>query len=146
MEPDRVPAAGANSKPWKKILLVERDPALAALLRAVAWQEISCEIVCVTTREQALRLIPHLQPDLLVFGFRLADRTGIAAFAQRAASKERVSPPTLFLNTGQFGARTGPSLSLCTDCSFDLDALLQTIEALLGGRDRDHIDPLGCAR
>ena len=60
MEPDRVPAAGANRKQWKKILIVERDSALAALLREVVWQEISCDIFCVTTGEEALRISPLL--------------------------------------------------------------------------------------
>jgi CheY-like chemotaxis protein len=132
MKPDRVPATGAKRRPRKHIVLVERDAALADLLREVLWQETACHICRVTTGEQALRLVPQLRPDLLIVGFHLADMTGMEVYEQLHALEELVLLPTILLGTPQAGVRTGPPLSICVDQAFDIAALLQTITALVG--------------
>jgi CheY-like chemotaxis protein len=143
MKPDRVPAIveqdtesipaiGAKRRPWKHIVIVERDAAFADLLREVLWQETACHIVRVTTGEQALHLVPQLRPDLLIVGLHLADMTGMDVFEQLHAIEELFSLPTILLGTYQPGVRTGPSLSIRVDQALDVHYLLQTITALLG--------------
>ena len=136
MKPDRVPATGAKRRPRKHIVLVERDAALADLLREALWQETACHISRVTTGEQALRLVPQLRPDLLIVGFHLADMTGMEVYEHLHALEELVLLPTILLGTPQPGLRTGPPLSICVDQAFDVAALLQTIMALLGQERR----------
>jgi CheY-like chemotaxis protein len=131
-EKERVPATGAKRRPRKHIVLVERNAALADLLREVLWQETPCHIIRVTTGEQALRLVPQLRPDLLIVGFHLADMTGMEVYEHLHTIEELVSLPTILLGTPQPGARTGPPLSIRVDQAFDVAALLQTIMALLG--------------
>ncbi|HEX6480462.1 MAG TPA: response regulator [Ktedonobacteraceae bacterium] len=131
-EKEHIPAAGAKRRPRKHIAIVERDAALADLLREALWQETPCHICRLTTGEQALRLVPQLRPDLLIVGFHLADMTGMEVYEQLHASKELVSLPTILLGTSQPGVRTGPALSICLDQAFGVASLLQTITALLG--------------
>jgi DNA-binding response OmpR family regulator len=131
-EKERVPATGAKRRPRKHIVLVERDAALADLLREVLWQETACHICRVTTGAQALHLVPQLRPDLLIVGFHLADMTGMEVYEHLHAIKEFVSLPIILLGTPQAGVRTGPALSIRVDQAFDVAALLQTITALLG--------------
>ncbi len=129
---ESIPTTGAKRRPWKHIVIVERDAAFADLLREGLWQETTCHIVRVTTGEQALRLVPQLRPDLLIVGLHLADMTGMDVFEQLHTIKELVLLPTILLGTPQPGVRTGPPLSICVDQAFDVASLLQTITALLG--------------
>jgi CheY-like chemotaxis protein len=131
-EKERIPATGAKRRPRKQIVIVERDAALADLLREVLWQETACHICRVTTGEQALRLVPQLRPDLLIVGHHLADMTSMEVYEQLHAIEELVLLPTILLGTPQPGVRTGPSLSTRVDQAFDVAPLLQTITTLLG--------------
>ena|SRR5215475_10427807 len=131
-EKERIPATGAKRRPRKDIVLVERDAALADLLREALWRETACHIFRLTTGEQALRLVPQLQPDLLIVGFQLADMTGMEIYEQLHAHEELVLLPTILLGTPQAGVRTGPSLCIRVDQTFDVAALLQKITAFVG--------------
>ena len=131
-EKERIPATGAKRRTRKHIVLVERDTALADLLREVLWRETACHISRVTTGEQALRLVPQLRPDLLIVGLHLADMTGMEVYEQLHALEELVWLPTILLGTPQAGLRSGPPLSICIDQAFDVASLPQMITALLG--------------
>ena len=131
-EKERIPVTGTKRRRRKHIVLVERDAAMADLLREMVWQETACHISRVTTGEQALRLVPQLRPDLLIVGFHLADMTGMEVYEQLQALEELVWLPTILLGTPQAGLRSGPPLSIRVDQAFDVAALPQMITALLG--------------
>ena len=143
MEPDRVsvtgkqasvhlPATGTNKGQNKNIVLVEPDTGLAVLLRDMLWQETPCDIFCVVTGEQALRLVPQVRPELLIADSQLADMTGEEIFKQLQNRKERISLRAISLHTSYPEARTRPSLPSCLDLAFGTEYLLQAIAALVG--------------
>lgn len=131
----------AQRKSRREIVIVERDDAFADLLREVLWQATSCKIFRVSTGEQALRIVPQLRPDLLIVGFQLADMTGFDILEHFHASKELVSLPIILLSTHQLRAHIGTTPSLFFEQPFDVNALLQTIAALLGEDILDGIFP-----
>jgi len=143
MESDRVavtgkqvnmhlPATGTNKGQNKNIVLVEPDAGLAVLLRDMLWQETPCDIFCVVTGEQALRLVPQVRPELLIADSQLADMTGEEIFEQLQNRKERISLRAISLHASYPEARTRPSLPSCLDLAFGTEYLLQAIAALVG--------------
>lgn len=127
-----LPSAGANTGLNKNIVLVEPDAGLAILLRDILWQETSCDIFCVVTGEQALRLVPQVRPEILIADSQLADMTGGEIFEQLQNSKEHISLRAISLHASSLEARTNSSLPSCLDLSFGAEYLLQAISALVG--------------
>lgn len=143
MEPDRIsvtgkqvnvylPAIGTNKEQNKSIVLVEPDAGLAVLLRDMLWQETPCDIFCVVTGEQALRLVPQVRPELLIANYQLADMAGGEIFEQLQNRKELISLRAISLHTSYPEAPTRPSLPSCLDLAFGSEYLLRAIAALVG--------------
>ena len=143
MESDRVlvagrqvnmhlPATGTDKRQNKNIVVAEPDAGVAILLRDILWQETSCDIFCVVTGEQALRLLPQVRPEFLIADSQLADMTGGEMFEQLQNRKEHISLRTISLSASSLAAQTSPLLPSCLDLSFGAEYLLRAIAALVG--------------
>lgn len=127
-----LPAIGTDNRQQKNIVLAEPDASLALLLRDLLWQETSCDIFCVVTGEQALRLLPQVRPEFLIVNSQLADMTGGEMFEQLQNRKACISLRAISLYASSPKARTSPSLPSCLDLSFGAEYLLRAIAALVG--------------
>ena len=143
MESDRVfaterpgsvhlPAIGTDNRQQKNMVVAEPDSGVALLLRDLLWQETSCDIFCVMTGEQTLRLVPQVRPEFLIANSQLADMTGREMFEQLQNGKARMSLRTISLHASSLEARTSSSLPSCLDLSFGTEYLLRAVAALVG--------------
>ena len=115
----------------KDIVIVEDDESIGAMLMDIVAQETPYQSARVTTGRQALFLVPHLSPRLLLLDYRLPDMTGLEVYHQLRSQQEG-EPFTAILMSAQFPVRLLDTPGLVyMQKPFEMDLLLLTMEQLM---------------
>lgn len=115
----------------KTILVVEDNTALGNLLREILQDETTCQIVLVSSAEEALKMLQMIKPELFVLDYCLPGMNGLE-LVKRVRTMEGYEQTPMLLMSAAFpqGNIASPYLK-CLPKPFDLDRFLQLVEDLL---------------
>ncbi len=123
-------------EPAKKVLVIDHEPELRAQVVA-RLREWGYQAQCVETAEEALKLIPHQRPDLVILDVEMPDQDGYLVCAKlKRFSQSRVEQIPVILCSVQAGERD-KHLGRYAGCDdyvlkpFDWPQLAQHVEELL---------------
>ncbi|HKX74697.1 MAG TPA: response regulator [Acidimicrobiia bacterium] len=118
----------------RRVLIVEDDPTLGALLKG-ALEAAGHEVAVATSRSAALVAVPDLSPDVICVDLDLPDGTGWQLIDE--LEKRRITPPMVIVATAGLDAsrsRRRPGTFVLTK-PFPIDSLLR----LLSGQEPAEI-------
>ena len=123
-------------EPAKKILVIDHEPELRAQV-VTRLREWGYQAQCVETAEEALKLIPHQRPDLVILDVEMPDQDGYLVCAKlKRFSQSRVEQIPVILCSLQASERE-MHLGRYAGCDdyvlkpFDWPQLAQHVEELL---------------
>lgn len=121
-----------QAEPARKcILLVEDDPANAALLYEVISRETSHYAFVVSDGAAALQFVRRTRPHLLLLDYLLPDMNGLELYDRLYVMGELYDVPALLISAASFHFEPDKRPITLMTKPFDLDELLATIETLL---------------
>lgn len=115
----------------KTVLVVDDDPEISKTLKGIIEEFEVCQVVLAANGFQALNIVRGVKPDLFLFDYRLPGMDGIELYHRLHSDREFAKIPVLFLSANAsrevFEKDHLPYISK----PFELEDLLQKIEALL---------------
>jgi DNA-binding response OmpR family regulator len=138
---DHNEAGNRSQEPEDTILIVEDDDTIGELLVEVLAEETSHRTLLVTDGLQALQMIKHIKPSLLITDYRLPFMSGVELYDRLQAQKKLENTPTILMSAHlppEEEVRKRQMIGMRKP--FDLDLFLDTVESLLDRRShyRDH--------
>ena len=120
----------------KKVLIVEDEPEIQEVERMVVEDLLGCEVTLASTGEEALDMAAKAPPDLVVLDLILPGIDGFAVASQMRAQPKFDGIPILALSgLTRDEDKEKARAAGCDDVldkPFDLDALVEKIEGLVG--------------
>ena len=125
--------AAFRAAPVKTILVVEDDADIAKFLSLAITQETPYHPFVVPDGFEALRVMEHIKPNLLIIDYRLPQMNGVELYDHLEQTEGRKVPPTIIVSASvekleeELKGRHLVGLSKL----LELTDLLQTIEQML---------------
>ncbi len=120
----------------KKVLIVEDEPEIQEVERMVVEDLLGCEVTLASTGEEALEKVAEEPPDLVVLDLILPGIDGFAVASRMRSLQSFNGTPILALSGLTRGEdKERARAAGCNDVldkPFDLDALMNKIEGLVG--------------
>jgi CheY-like chemotaxis protein len=115
----------------KTILLVEDDAAIAELLVQIIVQETPYRVLTVPDGLQALNMVKHIRPDLLLLDYWMPVIHGIELYDRLSAIEGMEQVPTIMLSVNPPLQEIKKRHITCIRKPFDVDQLLRTIQSMM---------------
>jgi CheY-like chemotaxis protein len=115
----------------KTILVVEDNAALGSLLREILQDETTCQIVLVSSAEEALEMLQMIKPQLFVLDYCLPGMNGLELVERVRIMKGYEQTPILLMSAALPQGNIAEQHLKCLPKPFDLDKLLGMVEELL---------------
>ena len=123
---------GNTQTAMKTILLVEDDAAIAELLVQIIVQETPYRVLSVPDGLQALDMVKHIRPDLLLLDYWMPMIHGIELYDRLNTMKGMEQIPTIMLSVNPPLQEIKKRHITCQRKPFDVDQLLHTIQSMMG--------------
>ncbi|MHB0869899.1 MAG: response regulator [Chloroflexota bacterium] len=124
----------------KKVLIVEDEPDIQEVERMVVEDLLGCEVTLASTGEEALDKVAESSPDLVVLDLLLPGIDGFTVAARMRAEPSLDGTPILALSgLTRAEDKEKAKAAGCNDVldkPFDLDALVEKVEKLVGSCSR----------
>src|SRR5689334_14781000 len=122
---------GNTQTAMKTILLVEDDAAIAELLVQIIVQETPYRVLSVPDGLQALNMVKHIRPDLLLLDYWMPVIHGIELYDRLSAIEGMEQIPTIMLSVNPPLQEIKKRQITCVRKPFDVDQLLRTIQSMM---------------
>jgi CheY-like chemotaxis protein len=116
----------------KKILVVDDEPAIRELLAAVLRDE-GYSVIAVGTGTQALEVLLRERPDLVVLDIMMPDIDGREVHRRMRELRELDATRVILVSAAVQPDLANAQGTLFLSKPFEVDALLETVHAVLGG-------------
>lgn len=131
MQRDVKQRTGNTQTAMKTILLVEDDAAIAELLVQIIVQETPYRVLSVPDGLQALDMVKHIRPDLLLLDYWMPVIHGIELYDRLSAIEGMEQVPTIMLSVNPPLQEIKKRHITCIRKPFDVDQLLRTIQSMM---------------
>ena len=125
------PFSGKGHDSVKTILVVEDDENIGELIVEAFIQETPFQAMLATDGKQALKIVQHVKPNVLLLDNNLPDMKGIELYDRIQVEKELENVPVLLMSANVPVQEVKKRNLFCLNKPFELNDLLQTIENLL---------------
>ncbi len=135
--------AAPKAAPVKTILVVEDDAAIAEFLSLAIAQETSYHSLVVADGLEALRVMQHIKPSLLMIDYRLPHMNGIELYDLLQKTPEYEVLPTIIFSASLEKLEDEMKVRHLVGLRkpLELTDLLQAIEQVFAARAEVHLEP-----
>jgi len=125
------PSSGIGHDSVKTILVVEDDQHIGEFIVEAFIQETPFQAMLATDGKQALKIVQHVKPNVLLLDNNLPDMKGIELYDRIQVERELENVPVLLMSANIPVQEAKKRNLFCLNKPFELNDLLQTIEKLL---------------
>jgi DNA-binding response OmpR family regulator len=115
----------------KTILVIEDDESIGELIMEVLSQETRYDVLLATDAFQALHIIDHITPCLMITDYRLPRMNGIELCDHFHSTPALSNTPVIIMSAHLPLEEVNKRHLVCMDKPFDLDDLLKKVEGAL---------------
>jgi CheY-like chemotaxis protein len=113
------------------ILVIEDDESIGELITEVLSQETPYDVLLATDGFQALHMVHHVKPILLITDYRLPRMNGIELYDRLHSLQVLDHIPVIIMSAHLPMEEVSKRQMVCMDKPFDLDDLLEKVEGAL---------------
>ena len=125
------PSSGIGHDSVKTILVVEDDQHIGEFIVEAFIQETPFQAMLATDGKQALKIVQHVKPNVLLLDNNLPDMKGIELYDRIQVERKLENVPVLLMSANVPVQEVKKRNLFCLNKPFELNDLLQTIENLL---------------
>jgi len=125
------PSSGIGHDSVKTILVVEDDQHIGEFIVEAFIQETPFQAMLATDGKQALKIVQHVKPNVLLLDNNLPDMKGIELYDRIQVERKLENVPVLLMSANVPVQEAKKRNLFCLNKPFELNDLLQTIEKLL---------------
>ncbi len=115
----------------KTILVIEDDESIGALITEVLLQETHYDVLLATDGFQALHIVDHVKPSLLITDYRLPLMDGIELYDRLHSLQALSDTPVIIMSAHLPMEEVSKRKLVSMDKPFDLDDLLEKVAGAL---------------